>query len=87
MFVPGMLASAVILFSFFMIDTHKHESVWDMVTGLAVLIALLLFSAAVIFALIRPRLVAAAKIDKPFVWLNHVHPDYVAACPELPRER
>ncbi|HLA85466.1 MAG TPA: hypothetical protein VJL29_11785 [Thermoguttaceae bacterium] len=39
------------------------------------------------FAMARQRLVDTVNIDKPFVWLGGVAPDYLARFPEVPREQ
>ena len=35
---------------------------------------------------IKPKLIQAKKIQKPFVWLEGVSPDYLARFPEVPRQ-
>jgi hypothetical protein len=51
-------------------------------TFLIVGIGLLLFS--LIFAIVRRQLVSPKRIDRNFVWLKGVHPDYLTEYPDWP---
>ena len=84
--LSGTLAVTVGFSSFLAIGPDGRESVWPIVMLLAGLGGVWPLIGAVCFALVRPRMFTAAKIDRPFVWLDDVHPDYLASCPELPRQ-
>ena len=84
MFVPAMLAFVTAVPG--LVGAIDSRSIWAAVGAIGLILCVFLLAAATIFALVRPRLVTGARIDKPFVWLDCVHPDYLAECPELPRQ-
>ena len=80
-----LLAIGIPLAGVFLLGAWLDPKDWSDTWVFALVIAgLILLAASLVIAAMRPRPIRAKKIDKPFVWLTQVHPDYLARFPEVP---
>ena len=55
--------------------------------ALLILLSIITFFGGAIYGLLAARVVTPVRIDDEYVWLKGVHPDFLAALPELPGGR
>jgi hypothetical protein len=55
--------------------------------GLLVMAALFIAPITAFYAVLRPRHLRVRNIDRPFLWVENVNPDYLAQFSPLPRQQ
>ena len=88
------LGLALFVAAFFCVITWSDPDVPDSTWNIVIVVgAMMMFLGALLsvialgIASLGSRLIRVKKIDKPFVWLKDVSPDYLARFPEVPPQQ